>query len=91
MTSLYSMDKSKLREIVKDREDWGAAVHRVTGVRHNLATKQQQQRGTSQGKQAKETNKQMGSKLERKKEKYLYCVDQKVCLGFSVQCYGTLK
>ena len=45
-----SMDMSKLREIVKDREDWGAAVHGVTGVRHNLATKQQQQRGISQGK-----------------------------------------
>ena len=29
------MAKSKLREIVKDREDWGAAVHGVTGVRHN--------------------------------------------------------
>ena len=30
---------SKLREIVKDREAWCAAVH---GVRHDLATEQQQ-------------------------------------------------
>ena len=52
-----SMDMSKLREIVKDREDWGAIVYGITRVRHNLVTKQQQQRGTSQGNQAKETNK----------------------------------
>ena len=30
---------SKLREIVKDREAWSAAVHGVT-VRHNGATEQ---------------------------------------------------
>ena len=33
------MSLSKLQEIVKDREDWGAAVHGVT-VRHDLATEQ---------------------------------------------------
>ena len=38
---INSMDMcfSKLREIVKDREAWSAAVH---GVRHDSATEQQQ-------------------------------------------------
>ena len=34
------MNLSKLREMVKDREAWRAAVHGVT-KRHNLATEQQ--------------------------------------------------
>ena len=34
------MSLSKLREIVKDRKAWRAAVHAVR-VRHNLATEQQ--------------------------------------------------
>ena len=33
------MSMSKLQEIVKDRKDWGAAVHGVA-VRHDLATEQ---------------------------------------------------
>ena len=33
------MSLSKLREIVKDRKAWHAAIHGVT-VKHNLATKQ---------------------------------------------------
>ena len=35
------MNLSKLREVVKDREAWCAAVHGVT-KRHNLATEEQQ-------------------------------------------------
>ena len=31
---------SKLREMVKDRETWRAAVQRSQRVRHNLATEQ---------------------------------------------------
>ena len=34
------MNLSKFREIVKDREAWNAAVHGVTGVRHDLLTEQ---------------------------------------------------
>ena len=40
ITELMDMSLSKLLEIVKDREVWGAAVHRVTN-RHVLVTEQQ--------------------------------------------------
>ena len=36
-----SMDESRLREIVKDREALHAAVHGSQRVRHDLATEQQ--------------------------------------------------
>ena len=36
------MNLSKLQEIVRDREAWCAAVHEVTKIKHDLATKQQQ-------------------------------------------------
>ena len=42
ITYSVDMNLSKLREIVKDREGWHAAVHESQGVRHELATKQQQ-------------------------------------------------
>ena len=37
------MSLRKLREMVKDREAWGATVDRVTRVRHDLATEQHHQ------------------------------------------------
>ena len=43
ITDSIGMNLSKLRAIVEEREDWRAIVHGVTGVRHNLATEQQQQ------------------------------------------------
>ena len=36
------MNLSKLWEIVKDRKTWCAGVHRLQGIRHDLATEQQQ-------------------------------------------------
>ena len=37
------MNLSKLQGIVKDTEPWRAAVHGVTKLRHDSATKQQQE------------------------------------------------
>jgi len=42
ITDLMDMNFSKLQEIERDREASRAAVHRVTKVRHDLATEQQQ-------------------------------------------------
>ena len=42
------MSLGKLRERIKDREAWWAAVHRVQGVQYNVATEQQQQRKVDQ-------------------------------------------
>ena len=41
VTNSMDMNLSKLREIVKDRGGWHAAVHGVTKVRHYLVTEQQ--------------------------------------------------
>ena len=38
---LNDMSLGKLQEMVKDREVWHAAIHRVQRVRHNLVTEQQ--------------------------------------------------
>ena len=41
LTDSIDMSLRKLKEIVKDREAWCAAIHRVTKVRQDLATEQQ--------------------------------------------------
>ena len=42
ITDSMNMNVSKLWEMVKVREAWHAAVHRLQRVRYNLVTKQQQ-------------------------------------------------
>ena len=42
ITDSMDMSLSKLQEILKDRGAWCAKIHRVTKVRHDLATEQQQ-------------------------------------------------
>ena len=42
ITNSMDMNLSKLREIVKDRAAWHAAVHGLQRVRHDLRTEQQQ-------------------------------------------------
>ena len=42
ITDSMDMTLRKLREIVKDREAWHAAVHGVTKVGHDLVSEQQQ-------------------------------------------------
>ena len=43
ITDAMNMNLGKLQGMVRDREAWGAAVHRVTRVGRNWATEQQQQ------------------------------------------------
>ena len=43
ITDPMDMNLSKVRETVKDREAWPAAVHGVTNTGHDLRTEQQQQ------------------------------------------------
>ena len=43
ITDSVDMNLSKLREMLKDRGVWQAAVHGVQRVRHDLVTEQQQQ------------------------------------------------
>ena len=43
ITHSMDMTLSKLREVVKDREAWRAAVHGVPKSGHNLASEQRQQ------------------------------------------------
>ena len=49
ITNSVDMNLSKLRETVKDRGTWCAAVQGSQRVRHDLATEQQQQHGCFEG------------------------------------------
>ena len=49
ITEPMNMSLSKLQEIVKDREAWCAAVHRVTNVRYDLVTEQQEEQSLTCG------------------------------------------
>ena len=43
ITDSMDMSLSKLREMVKDRKAWHAAIHGLQRVGHDLVTEQQQQ------------------------------------------------
>ena len=49
ITDSMDMSLSELQEIVKDREAWGAAVHKVTNVRYDLVPEQQEEQGLTCG------------------------------------------
>ena len=42
ITDSMNMNLDKLREMVRDKRAWHAAVHRVTKSGHDLVTEQQQ-------------------------------------------------
>ena len=42
ITDAMNMNLGKLQEMVRDREAWHAAVHRLTKNRHDWVTEQQQ-------------------------------------------------
>ena len=44
ITNLMDLNLNRLQEIVKNGESWCAVVHRVTRIRHDLVTEQQQQK-----------------------------------------------
>ena len=50
ITNSMDMSLSKLREMVKDRKAWHAAIHGLQRVRHDLVPEQQQAKGKSDRK-----------------------------------------